>query len=63
MKHTQQETAEARIRMTKAGSGSQTYEDNFGAFEALYDLVSCDPEEGWLMILQILRLDQSQPIM
>ena len=63
MKHTQQETADAWIRMTKAGSGSQTYEDNFWAFETLYDLVSGDPQEGWLTILQILRLDQSPSIM
>jgi Family of unknown function (DUF6869) len=63
MKHTRQETADAWIRMTKAGSGSQVYEDNFWAFEALYDLVSKDPEEAWPMILQILRLDQSPSVM
>jgi len=63
MKHTRQETADAWIRMTKAGSGSQAYEDNFWAFEALDDLVSEDPEEGWSMILQILRLDQSPSVM
>jgi hypothetical protein len=63
MKHTQQETADAWIRMTKAGSGSQVYEDNFWAFEALSDLVSGDPEEGWLMILEILQFDQSSHIL
>ena len=63
MKHTRQETADAWIRMTKAGSGSQVYEDNFWAFEALYDLVSEDPEEAWPMILEILRLDQSPSVM
>lgn len=63
MKHTRQETAAAWIRMTKAGSGSQVYEDNFWAFEALYDLVSEDPEEAWPTILQILRLDQSPSVM
>jgi uncharacterized protein DUF6869 len=63
MKHTRQETADAWIRMTKAGSGSQVYEDNFWAFEALYDLVSEDPEAAWPMILQILRLDHSPSVM
>ena len=33
MKHTRQETADAWIRMTEAGSGSQAYEDDFWAFE------------------------------
>ncbi len=63
MKHTRQETCDARIRMTRAGSGSQIYEDNFWAFEALDDLLSEDPEEGWLTILRILQLDQSPSIM
>src|SRR5262249_9227126 len=63
VKHTRQETADAWIRMTKAGPGSPVSEDNFWAFEAIYDLVSEDPDEGWLMILHILELDQNTSIM
>jgi hypothetical protein len=65
MKHTRQETDDARIRMTKAGPASQreVYEDNFWVFEAVYDLASANPEEGWLTILQILRLDQRPSVM
>jgi len=62
-KHTRQETVDAWIRMTQAGSGSQVYEDNFWAFEVLDDLLSEDPEEGWPTILQILQKDQSPSIM
>ena len=61
-KHTRQQTADAWIRMTKAEPGSQVYEDNFWAFEVLDDLLSEDPEEGWLTILQILQQDQSPSI-
>jgi hypothetical protein len=60
---TTQEIAEAWIRVMKADDGSPEEADNMWAFDIVSDLIDDDPEQGWPMILEILRGDDGVAIM
>ncbi len=49
---------EAYITLEKAEKDSPAYEANFWAFSKVVDLVLDEPEEAWLLILEILGRDQ-----
>lgn len=61
--HTSQEIADAWICMMKADDGSPEESDNMWAFDIVFDMIQDDPEQGWAMILEILRRDHGVAVL
>jgi Family of unknown function (DUF6869) len=61
--HTTPEIADAWIRTMTADDGSPEETDNAWAYDTVFDMTHDDPEQGWLMILEILRRDHGVAVL